>query len=150
MLFYMKTRVWFTYFVNGCRLIFLLFFFGEMDSPPLHGHLPQSQYLLLYLPYQNSSSWRAFKSLIIRDTLHYQRNSVKQLTIHSVSIPWLTFVEINFFRDWLTILSKSWNLLVKLWGTITKSQLFPWQSCFISSLSWPLKVPHNNKWKPIF
>ena len=45
---------------------------------------------------------------------------------------WLTFsayhslniLVINFFAFWLTVRSSGWNLLVRLWGTITNSKLF--------------------------
>ena len=36
----------------------------------------------------------------------------------------LNFIEINFFADWLMLISKDWNLFVRLCGTITNSQLF--------------------------
>ena len=32
--------------------------------------------------------------------------------------------EINFFAAWYMLICKGWNLLVRLWGTITNSQLF--------------------------
>ena len=52
----------------------------------------------------------------------------------------LNLFEINFFADWLMLISKGWNLFVRLCGTITNSQLFFAHNRFISSLSWPLKV----------
>ena len=64
-------------------------------------------------------------------------NSVWQLLANPISIP---CVEINFFIDWLMLISEGWNLFVRLRGTITNSQLFFAYNRFISSLSWPLKV----------
>ena len=52
----------------------------------------------------------------------------------------LNLFEINFFADWLMLISKGWNLFVRLCGTITNSQLFFAHNRFISLLSWPSKV----------
>ena len=66
-------------------------------------------------------------------------NPIWQLTTLSACHA-LNLFEINFFADWLMLISKGWNLFVRLCGTITNSQLFFAHNRFISSLSWPLKV----------
>ena len=67
-------------------------------------------------------------------------NSVWQLLLTLSAYHALNLFEINFFADWLMLISKGWNLFVRLCGTITNSQLFFAHNRFISSLSWPLKV----------
>ena len=87
-------------------------------------------------------TWRGFKSVNLRDTLTSPGatpfdNCLLTLSAYHV----LNLFEINFFADWLMLIFKGWNLLVRLCGTITNSQLFFAHNRFISSLPWPLKVP---------
>ena len=86
-------------------------------------------------------AWRGFKSLNLRDTLTSPGatpfdNCLLTLSAYHA----LNLFEINFFADWLMLISKGWNLFVRLCGTITNSQLFFAHNRFISLLSWPLKV----------
>ena len=86
-------------------------------------------------------TWRGFKSLNLRDT--FISPSATPFDNCLLTLPAyhaLNLFEINFFADWLMPISKGWNLLARLCGTITDSQLFFEHNCFISSLSWPLKV----------
>ena len=53
----------------------------------------------------------------------------------------LNLWEMKFFAFWLTEISRSWNLFVKLYGTITNTQSFFKHNALISKLSWRLKVP---------
>ena len=50
----------------------------------------------------------------------------------------LNLFEMNLFAAWFTLISTGWNLLIRLWATITISQSFFVLSRFISALSWPL------------
>ena len=52
----------------------------------------------------------------------------------------LLFSFFKAFAASFTLISRGWNLLVKLWGTMTTSQLFSKQSSLNLSFSWPLKV----------
>ena len=86
-------------------------------------------------------AWRGFKSLNLRDTLTSPGatpfdNCLLTLSAYHA----LNLFEINFFADWLMLISKGWNLFVRLCGTITNSQLLFKYNHFIPSLSWPLKV----------
>ena len=86
-------------------------------------------------------AWRGFKSLNLRDTLTSPGatpfdNCLLTLSAYHA----LNLFEINFFADLLMLISKGWNLFVRLCGTITNSQLFFAHNRFISLLSWPSKV----------
>ena len=86
-------------------------------------------------------AWRGFKSLNLRGTLTSPGATPFDSCLPTLSAYHaLNLLEINFFADWLMLISKSWNLFVRLCGTITNSQLFLAHNSFISSLSWPLKV----------
>ena len=83
--------------------------------------------------------WRGLKSLNLRDTLTSPGaipldNCLLTLSAYHA----LNLFEINFFADWLMLISKGWNLFVRLCGTITNSQLFFAHNRFISSFSWSI------------
>ena len=88
-------------------------------------------------------AWRGFKSLNLRDTLTSPGatpfdNCLLTLSAYHA----LNLFEINFFADWLMLISKGWNLFVRLCGTITNSQLFFAHNRFTSSLSWLIIKDH--------
>ena len=86
-------------------------------------------------------AWRCFKSLNLRDTLTSPGATPFDncfLTLSAYHA--LNLFEINFFADWLMLISEGWNLFVRLCGTITNLQLFFAHNRFISSLPWLLKV----------
>ena len=85
--------------------------------------------------------WRGLKSLNLRDILTSPSATSFDICLLTLSAYHaLNLFEINFFADWLMLISKGWNLYVRLCGTITNSQLFFAHNRFISLLSWPLKV----------
>ena len=51
---------------------------------------------------------------------------IRQVQLHLTLSAYhaFNFIEINFFADWLMLISKDWNLFVRLRETITISQLF--------------------------
>ena len=85
--------------------------------------------------------WRSFKSLNLMDTLTLPGATplhncfLTRLAYHA----WNLF-QINFFVDKLMLISKGWNLFVRLCGTITKSQLFFAHNRLISSFHSAMKV----------
>ena len=91
--------------------------------------------------HNNHRAWRNFESLNLRDTLTSPGATPFDSCLLTLSAYHaLNLFEINFFADWLMLISKGWNLFVRLCGTKTNSQLFFAYNRFISSLSWPLKV----------
>ena len=84
-------------------------------------------------------AWRDFKSLNLRDT--FTRPGVipfDNCLLTQSTYQMLNLFEMNLFAAWFTLISTGWNLLIRLWGTRTISQLFFVLSRFISSLPWPL------------
>ena len=86
-------------------------------------------------------AWRSFKSPNLRDILTSLGATLFDNCLLTVSAHHaLNLFEINFFTDWLMLISKGSNLFVRLCGTIINLQLFFAHNRFISSFSWPLKV----------
>ena len=65
-------------------------------------------------------------------------NSVSQLDFvtrqirTSISVPCVEFMGDKLLSFLVDCNVKDWNLLVKLWGTITNSHSFNWTQCFLS------------------
>ena len=56
------------------------------------------------------------------------------------SILYVYFSLMKLFAGLLKVTSRGWNLLVRLWGTRMRTQLFSQQSLATASLACPLKV----------
>ena len=83
-------------------------------------------------------AWRGFKSLTSRDTLMSPGTTLFDNCLLTLSAYHaLNLFEIKFFVDWLMLISKDWNLFLRLCRTISNPQLFFGHKHFISSLSSP-------------
>ena len=70
-------------------------------------------------------AWRGFKSLNLRDT--FTRPGVipfDNCLLTQSTYQVLNLFEMNLFAAWFTFISTGWNLLIRLWATITISQSF--------------------------